>query len=259
MILQTDNCLRLDIGYFKKKYKTELIIEEHQNSKIRITHSALVETVDIINPEVYLVAVTVNNFLINNLPPDLMLEQLAEKCRKPLEHVIYYVSKNWEIKGIYNHHEIFDRWIEIKERLQQEYTGNVFEKYISSHEQVITNPDVLLKKLKQDIFLSQLFFPLYNEAFSGYVKKNKEQVKILNIEYEIGVAVTINPEQLVESDGTVTIIKSVDNEQNQMPVEQYYTKYKLDKEMAITAVHGSFENYRRKFFFNIDEQTDLLR
>lgn len=259
IILQTDNCLRFDIGYFKKKYKTEYIIEEHQNSKIRITHNAIVETIDIINPEVYLVAVTVNNFLINNLPPDLMLEQLAEKCRKPLEYVVFYVSNNWEIKGIYNHHDIFEKWLQIKEKLQQEYTGDVFEKYIIRHEQVIQNPDLLFKKLKQDVFLSQLFFPLYNEAFKDYEKLNSERVKFLNIEYDLNVSVAIQADETLNDGMAFTILKSVSTDETNvlhMPIVQYNTQYFLDNDMAITAIHGSFENYGRKFFFNFDEHRD---
>lgn len=260
MMLQNENKLHLDIASFKRSYKIELIIEEHQNSKIRITHNALLETVDTISQDVYLVAVTMNNFLINNLPPDLVMEQLAQKCRKPLEHITFYVNRNWQLVGIYNHQEILDRWLETKTRLQQEYTGDVFLNYINSHEEVLKDADVLLRKLKQDTFLSQFFFPLYSEAFNGYKKLNTEQVKFLNIEYDIDVVLQIDPEILAEA--VITIVKTPDVQKyslQQMPVFYYTTKYTIDTDMAITAVHGSFENHGRKFFFNIDEYAGLLK
>jgi len=264
MLLLKDNRLNFIMYPFQKSYRAELMIEEDNNNKTRITHGAFVKTMEVVNHDVYIVSVTLYDFLINNQPPDLLLEQLADKCRKAFEIVVFYVSKNWELIGIHNHREIVDNWNKIRGKLEQEYTGDIVTNYISRHEQVLLNHDLLLQKLRQDTFISQLFCPVYGSTYNDFAMHYKEPVRFLNINYDIDVTLTVN-ETIAGTDEAdirevIVIKKTIDDKvykNHEMPIDNYNVLYTLNEDFSIASIKGKFENYGRKFTFDIIENIVL--
>lgn len=255
--LEKENFLRFDVVNFRKKYKVEIIIEESNEEKTRISYEASVENLEVLPSGSYLCYFTTNNFLIDRKEPDLVMEQLAHKCRKPYDIMVFIVSKSGEILGINNHPDIIERWEVAKKRLEIEYSGKEFEKYISIMDSVIYNREVFLSKIKQDIFISQFFFPIYEEAFTGFVKKNREKIKFFNINYDIDMLLEIQDEGYPNEDGHLIMYKKINDKEydySKMPIDSFSTEYALDKKREIVKIKGKFENHNRKYSFNITEK-----
>jgi len=257
--LENDNCIRFNPLGFQKVYNVEMFIEEDKNNITRITHDAFVKTLEVKNPDLYLVSVILWNFLINNEKPDLVLEQLAEKCRRPLEKLVFYVNSKWQITGLHNYNNIVERWDELKKQLEQEYTGEIFEKYIIKNDLVIRNEKVLLEKLKKDFFIVQFFSPIYNVSFNNFSIRNKENIKFLNIDYEIDTLFSLEDRN---ENNTIVIVKNLDKQgenYSMMPIDSYRTEYIMDDNYSINSIIGKFENHGRKFIFNIKEDSSIAK
>jgi|GEM_PF-2799124 len=257
--LENDNCIRFNPLGFQKVYNVEMFIEEDKNNIIRITHDAFVKTLEVKNPNLYLVSVILWNFLINNEKPDLVLEQLAEKCRRPLEKLVFYVNSKWQITGLHNYNNIVERWDELKKQLEQEYTGVIFERYITRNDLVIRNEQALMERLKRDLFIIQFFSPLYNVPFNNFSMKNMEKAKFLNIEYEIDTLFSLEDRN---EDNNIVIVKKLDKQgenYNKMPINNYTTEYILDDNYSIKQIIGKFENHGRKLTFHINEDDNVAK
>lgn len=249
------NMLKMNPEGLNKRYRTGIIISDSDTESTTITYNAKVVFKEVLPSGRFLVSVTMDDFLINGFEPDLMMEQLAYKCRKPLEHVVFLVAANGSIENIYNHTEIVDKWFDARVRLELEYTGENFRKYITLNEAVVVNPDTLLAALKKDIFISQYFYPLYNEPFFNFTKKHVEKITFFNINYEIDVMLTVSND--VSASGNVSILKDINhNDYNHiaMPLEKYSSQYILNHDLHIVNIKGAFENYGRKYNFTIAEK-----
>ena len=255
--LYKENILRFNTNEFKKKYKVEVVFEETIYDRTRVVYEVSVENLEVIASGNYLCYVVMDNFLINNKEPDLIMEQLAHKCRKPYETLVLIISKNGEIIGLNNHPDIIEKWNVLKKRLAVEYSGNEFEKYVQLTEDAIIKPEIFLSKLKNDIFISQFFYPIYEEAFIGFSKKNTESAKFFNINYKINMLLSIQDEGELNEDGNMIIKKSIDkNEYNfhQMPIDSFDTEYVLNSKSEIVKIKGKFDNHNRRCIFNIIEK-----
>lgn len=253
--LAKENVLRFNPLNFKKLYRTEIAIEESTEDITKISYNVEVEVLEVYHNGSYLVSVTMNGFKINGFEPDLMMEQLAHKCRKPLEMVEFIVAANGVITDIYNHTEIVDKWKEAKERLEIEYSGDNFEKYVSLTDAAMKDRDTLLAGLKKDIFINQYFYPLYNEAFFDYLKKNTERIKFFNINYEIDMVLKFQDN--ISLSGNMSIIKKINTKEydlSKMPIDVYTSEYLLNNAMEILTISGKFENHGRKYIFRILEK-----
>ena len=99
-ILEKENLLHFDVVNFRKKYRVEIIIEENPEERTWLSYEVSVENLEILPSGNYLCYFTTGNFLINRKKPDLVMEQLANKCRKPFEIMVFIVSKSGEILEI---------------------------------------------------------------------------------------------------------------------------------------------------------------
>ena len=237
-----------------KSFRTAITITESDQETTTITYDVSVACTEIFPSGKYSALVAMTNFLVNGFEPDLVMEELARKCRKPLETVHYLVGSNGIIIEILNHSRIVEDWYDTKMKLESEYTGDNFRKYIALNEAVILNPDALLAALKKDIFISQYFYPLYEGPFFEYTKKQVEQITFFNIGYEIDMLLSLNENASLS--GNVAITKAIDNKYDHeaMPIEQYTSEYVLNQDLHIVNIKGVFENYGRKYNFAIAEK-----
>lgn len=250
-----ENLLRFDALNFQKSYKVEIAIEESIYDVTRITYDANVEVLNVFPSGEYLAEVIMTRFRVNGFEPDLMMEQLAYKCRQPLEKVEFIVAANGEITDINNHSEILEKWKSVKERLELEYTGVNFEKYLNLTDRALQDKATILTALKKDTFIHQYFYPLYNEAYFNYKKNTVEEVKFFNINYEINMELVV--QENVSLNGNITVVKQIDAKKydfSKMPIDAYTTEYLLNEKMEISNITGRFENYGRKYSFRIIEK-----
>lgn len=251
-----ENLLRFNPLNFQKSYRVEIVIEEENaRENTKITYDAAVEVPQVFQSGEYLAAVTMTKFRVNGFEPDLMMEQLASKCRKPLEKVEFIVARNGELLRVHNHDEILEKWKPIKERLEIEYSGDIFEKYLNLTDKALQDKEAILAALKKDTFIHQYFYPLYNESFFNYTKKKVEAVRFFNISYEIDMVLELQKDTSLS--GNITVVKRIDDKEydySKMPVDDYTTEYLLNENMEIINITGRFGNYGRKYSFRSIEK-----
>jgi len=235
----------------KKNFDVSMIFNDGSVNK-SVTYNVSVKTIESLIRGGYLISVTTNEFLVDNKAPDLVMEQLAEKCRKPIETIVFYVSDAGQVTDIYNYNEIIFKWEQAKERLELEYTGEVFLKYVNACSSVIYSKDVLLSKLKKDLFIGQFFCRLYNTPFVAATRRDVEDIKFFGIDYEANVIYKFE----YDEDNNGFIKKELDvakNEISGMPIDGYNVKYKLSDDLSIKGIEGKFKNHYKSFNFIITE------
>jgi hypothetical protein len=250
-----NNVLQMNPAGLNKSYRTTVFITEGDGEITKLSYDIAVLCIEVFPSGGYLASVITTNFLVNGFEPDLMMEQLAYKCRKPLEKVVFLVGSNGSVEGIHNHIEIVDKWFDARVRLELEYTGENFRRYISLAEAALLDPATLLAALRKDIFISQYFYPLYWEPFFNYTKKNVEKVTFFNINYEIDMLLTLTENvSLAGNFGLTKTINRKEYDNLAMPVENYVSEYLLDEDLHILNIKGMFENYGRNYNFTIAEK-----
>ncbi|KIA97028.1 hypothetical protein OA93_15645 [Flavobacterium sp. KMS] len=100
---------------------------------------------------------------IDNLAPDLKIEQIADNCSQAIFPIRVKVSEEGDILDIINHNAIKDRWLPIKERLSQYYQGNIISEILLKIESVLVNKKLLTESISKMWFFHLYFKPLYIE------------------------------------------------------------------------------------------------
>lgn len=255
-VLYTTNSLYFNASIFEKLYRVTILIAESSTNKTVINYNVHVNSIRVFDNGSYLCSIQTHGFLVNGEEPDLMLEQLAWKCRSVLQHCIYHIDRTGIIISLENHHSIIKSWEQLKQRLEMEYSGAIFKKYIDLYEKVIYDAAILLSKLKKDIFIGQFYSAMYGVPFQDYLRKAREQVQFFGIDYEIDMLYALQQEGIRDGDGLLHLVKTIDKKAYNyadMPIEDYKTAYVLNGDFSINSINGQFENHNKKYGFSITE------
>ncbi|WP_027393184.1 hypothetical protein [Aquimarina latercula] len=109
-----------------------------------------------------------SNFFFNQKEATLLVEEVSIFFVNTLYPLDIATNVSGEIIGIRNHSEIIERWSVIKEKLIQEYRGELILKLIKKFEKLIKNPLKLEISLSKEIFWSVFFtkrYQNYGETF----------------------------------------------------------------------------------------------
>lgn len=98
---------------------------------------------------------------IDNLAPDLKVEQIADASSEAIFPVELKVSGKGEIQEITNHKRIINRWFPIKERLSKYYQGNIISEMLLKIETTLVNKNLLTESICKTWFFHLYFKPLY--------------------------------------------------------------------------------------------------
>ena len=176
------------------------------------------------------------------------MQIIALKCIKAIERYVFQVNTKNEIIALDNYKQIIEKWKNIKEPIVQEYEGEIVDNYLILFEKSLQNQSILLEKIKKNLFINQYFFPIFDEPYHGFQKKNVETFNFFNIDYQEGVIVEIeNQGDFNESEKAFIskqIIKNQDNTQL-FPIKSYITKYILDKNFQIEIIEGQIINQNK--------------
>lgn len=239
----------------KKVYDVQVKIKEGDSIKTTLDYKVAVTTLEVFESGEFIVSVSFSDFFkINGRNPDLILEQIAWKCRKAFKDLFFKVAKTGEILSLLSFHEVQEKWIETKEKLRMEYSGKEFEDYLFAMDSVIENEQAFLEKIKRDVFINQFFYPIYDEAFSEFKRKTKESVRFFGINYNIDMLLEIKNKGMRNAEKNLILAKALDTEtydNAKMPVVSYKAKYALNEKMEIQHISGEFENHSRKYAFRI--------
>lgn len=248
-----NNALHFNRKNFSRKYAVQIVIEiDYKNIEV-VTYDVAASYSVNSNWEP-LVEVVSSNFLVNHKEPDDVMEEIAIKCREAISKCIFNVTTSNVIIGLENYNEILERWKLVKHEILEQNSGEVVDKYLQIFENVISNKELLLTRLKKDSFISQYFFPVYDEPYHSFKKKNREVFTYFNFEYDDDVILEIANNGTFDEYGDVVLLKTLTKNDNRLfPVEKYETEYVLDAGMAIMAIHGEFSNHGKKYFYSIEQ------
>lgn len=143
-------------GYMYQDFENEKLIKElHYEVEINC------EISDTSNDFIF--EINRKQIYINQQEPDLLVEQMLDKCSKALFPIKIIPANDGTLYEIYNHNEIVKRWQSLKEHLGTYYYSEIAYKILNKVQKLILNKDALEKSLNQDWFFHLYFSPLYIE------------------------------------------------------------------------------------------------
>lgn len=98
---------------------------------------------------------------VDNKEPNLLVEQMLDKCAKAIFPMKIIPAEDGTIYEIDNHHEIVQRWNSLKKHLGSYYYSEVAYKILNKVQKLILNKQELEKSLNQDWFFHLYFSPIY--------------------------------------------------------------------------------------------------
>jgi len=105
---------------------------------------------------------------INNVEPEMMLEELAVKIAEilyPLQ-IIVDVTGKWI--DVHNYKQILERWENKRREVLDYYEGEVVQIHIEHTEQSLSSKTALLDSLRSDLFLRALFNGINTDYTAEY-------------------------------------------------------------------------------------------
>lgn len=257
-ILYASNMLSFHPENFVKEYMVKVVVRKDQNKENILLYRVRTTWNKSIN-QGFFVKVETRDFLINYNEPSLLIELLAEECRQPLQKIDFELNEFGQIEAIKNYDEIVEKWKETKKEIALKYSGEVVEKYIKLQDAVMYEYDVLVTKLKKDLFLNQFFYPIYNNVFREFKLDVIEKSNLLGINY-------LFPMQFISNDGGkydenqhLHFEKRINEKEydfDKMPVSIYEAKYGVSKDHSIEFIKGNFETFGQKLDFYINAVPD---
>lgn len=141
-------------GYCYQDFENEKLIKEvHYQVEINCT------TRNTYNDFVF--EINRKQVYINNEEPDLLVEQMLDKCSKALFPIRIIPAFDGSLSEIDNYDEIVERWHSFKKQLSSYYYSEVAYKILNKVQDLILNKQELEKSLNQDWFFHLHFSPLY--------------------------------------------------------------------------------------------------
>lgn len=176
---------------------------------------------------------------INEIAPDLVIEQLAEKAGSCLYPMEIATSPEGPFEEITNYEEIKKRWNAKKIELQDYYTGEIAEKIITNVDAVYSSKNKVEMAMSDDLFLTLFFMPIYRKHVNRIAEYKKEiafvpfkQALQYNIIQEVDKFLTESKKQLIIIKGFSE--ESVSNE------PELVLDYKINNETkSIFSIVGS--------------------
>ena len=254
-LLIYNNSIHFNFKDFIKKYAVQIYIDgEIDDDASSISYKVKVHYTKEYTKPYFCAEVLISNFLINEKLPQTTMQDIALECSKTIEKCVFQVNTKNEIIGLENYKEILEKWKNIKQGIVQEYEGEIDYKYLAVFEKSLENETILLAKIKKNVFINQYFFPIFDEPYHGFQKKNVEIFNFFTIDFQEEVVVEIENQGDFDENGKATIskqlIKNQDNTQL-FPIKSYKTKYILNKDFQIEIIKGQFEVKNNKYSFEI--------
>ncbi len=162
--------------------KSETVIKK-KRKKQQITRSLKVEIIPQ-ETRICIVLITTEKM---KLTLDSVLrkqENISNEVAKTIDYVKLRIDAFGEIIKIENHQEIFQKWYSVREKLENQFSGKAFDKYLIGVEKKMENHDALLQDFKQYRLFGGLFNKLYFEHSSINSKYNRRERKIENFIFE---------------------------------------------------------------------------
>lgn len=145
---------------------------------------------------------------INEVAPDLVMEQLADKAGSCLYPMEISTSDEGPFEEIINYEEIKKRWDSKKQELENYYKGEIAEKIIANLDRVYSSKNKMEMAMNDDLFLTLFFMPIYRKHTNRMAQYQKEIAFIpferpisYEIIQEVDQFLTVSKKQLIALKG----------------------------------------------------------
>ncbi|MFW0714708.1 hypothetical protein [Pedobacter sp. N23S346] len=173
----------------------------------------------------------ISDVFINETLPDFIADRLAYAAGKVFYPLVVSVDHNGGFESIYNHKEILSRWPTVKNKILDNFEGDLVEDYLLKMEQQLSSQEkIQIAFLNHDWFLHTFFRPIYKEYGRNHSVENIYKFPIVR-DFKIEGYQTIEKLSAETNDfGGIELL----HEGTILPVNDEYFAYK---------VAGSYEGY----------------
>ena len=249
-LLIYNNSIDFNFKDFSQEYLVEITIDEDEEILNTVTYKTHISYTKEYRDPYFLAEVNFSDFLLNGKMTESLMQTIAVECGKAIDTCVFQINSSNEIIDLDNHKQILEKWHILKQRIMQENEGETVEKFITHFEINLFDKVLLLKKLRKNIFINQYFYPIFDEPYHGFKKKNVETFDFFDVEYKEDVLIEINNEGTFDENEYFTLTKKVITNQKNT-IQNYQTNYILDKNKSIKKIEGEFLNDNRKYSYNI--------
>lgn len=254
-LLVYNNSIHFNFKNFIREYTVQIYIDgEVYDDTSNISYNVKVHYTKEYTKPYFFAEVIISNLLLNGKLPQTTMQNIALKCSKTIEKCVFQVNSKNEIIGLDNYKEILEKWRKTKDAIIQEYDGEIVDKYLILFEKSLVNETILLEKIKKNLFINQYFFPIFDEPYHGFHKKNVETFNFFNVDYQEEVSVEIENQGDFDLNGKAFILKQlIKNQDNTklFPIKSYKTKYILNRDFHIEIIEGQFISQNKKYSYEI--------
>lgn len=161
VFLEKDILIEFSPFYQSRTYG--FVCQNFENDNLLSTLHYKVNIVCIESYDENIISLEINRqqIYIDNLAPDVKIEQIADACSQAIFPIRIDVTKEGNFIDITNHHDIKERWPSIKEKLSKYYRGDIFPEIIRKTETVLNNKILLSESICKTWFFHLYFKPLY--------------------------------------------------------------------------------------------------
>ena len=253
-LLIYNNSIIFNFKKSKHDYIVKITVDESDDNLNMVSYKAQVNYTKEYTKPYYLAEVYISDFILNNELPQTIIQNIALESSKAIEKCVFQVNTKNEIIGLENHKEILEKWQALKQKLFQENEGEIIEKYIVLFENTLTNKVLLLQKVQCNVFINQYFFPIFDEPYHGFKKKNIEKFNFFEFQFQEEVLVEIENEGAFNESNTIVLHKKlIKTTKNVLEnsIQNYDVKFILSKDRSIQKIVGDFLNDNKKCSFEI--------
>ncbi|MBB5636270.1 hypothetical protein HDE68_002158 [Pedobacter cryoconitis] len=186
--------LKLQPPFFSRKYGY-LQIFKNQDEENAIKYELEIKYIKTVSQDIRIFRLErLTEVFINNVVPDLLVDQLAYECGKVFYPLDVKVGFNGQFAGIYNEQEIIERWKEVKERVKKYFLGDLVTRYIELMDVTINSSELLADSFRNDL----LFRAYFNDIYKSYTPDLQIQEDVFFPVAAKGNQVSFETSQLVK-------------------------------------------------------------
>ncbi|WP_299254505.1 hypothetical protein [uncultured Aquimarina sp.] len=166
-------------------YGVLLISEDEKKKRLQIHYEIDVICLDETEDNHFEFEVLKHQIYINEKAPNILIDELSERCGKVLYPLLLKVNRQGLVVNILNQEDIIKRWETEKASINQSYKGKEIQLLLKNMDIVINNTNQLTDLvLQRDWFITIFFSPLYNINLKD---KKKNKISLPFIPYSPGV------------------------------------------------------------------------
>ncbi len=146
-----------------RTYGVLFVSEDENRKKLQFHYEIDVICIEETQDDHFLFEIFKHQIYINEKTPDILIDELSERCGKVLYPLQLKVNRQGEIIKINNYQYIVDRWEAEKKAILRSYKGKEVTLLMKNMDAVIEDINKLTDMLLQrDWFITLFFAPIYN-------------------------------------------------------------------------------------------------